>query len=318
MKKNRLSRRDFLKVAAAAGVVLIGGTAQALDGSKNTAAAKFPSPEAYIPFVKNNPPPTSTPFPTTAPTTPPGGITPGPVGDIKNIVFLHRSVGEGMILGGSMRSLLTAKGYQFWDYFVSSQLLRNPSGENTNIKYNVPEPDNTEPVGLAAIFSQPHQPNPAYPSNPANAMSGLLRHQVILFKSCYTAVQYLDSDQDFEDYKAYSITVRERAKQHPDKIFIHLTPPPTSPSLSYDGNAARGRAFADWMMSSAYRAGTSNLFVYNLFDPLAVPANGGAQANLLRPEYRESDGNSHPTFNAWPIILPGLVDFIDQSIRSYS
>ena len=54
-----------------------------------------------------------------------------------------------------------------------------------------------------------------------------------------------------EQYKTYYRSIRARADQYPDRIFIAFSPPPLAPC---DGNdlsqASLARAFANWLKSS--------------------------------------------------------------------
>lgn len=106
------------------------------------------------------------------------------------MVWLHHSVGNNLIEQGGVRELFTAAGYQFWDQGYNWQQLRDPNGRTTGYAYTVPD-DNTDPDGLARIFSQP-----AY-DLPLNTLSGLLQHEVILFKSCFPA-SAIGTDADLQ------------------------------------------------------------------------------------------------------------------------
>lgn len=70
-----------------------------------------------------------------------------------NILFIHHSVGENLIRDGSIREILTEEGFDFWDHGYNNSKfgLRNEKGNPAGC-YWIPE-DNTNPDGLAALFS---------------------------------------------------------------------------------------------------------------------------------------------------------------------
>jgi hypothetical protein len=51
-----------------------------------------------------------------------------------------------------------------------------------------------------------------------------------------------------------------------------------------------------------------------LFDRLAAADGSGAEANMLRPEYRNG-GDSHPNTQANEAIAPELARFIEQAVE---
>jgi len=143
-------------------------------------------------------------------------------GEFTNVIFLHHSVGYNLIEEGDVRESLTEAGYSFWDHGYNWHGLRGPDGSPTGYSYNIPD-DNTDPDGLAMVFAQ--QPY----GFPLNAFSGLLQHEVIIFKSCFP-VSHISSDGQLERYKLYYLAMRDVMDQHPDRIFIVVTPPPLNPA----------------------------------------------------------------------------------------
>jgi hypothetical protein len=112
---------------------------------------------------------------------------------------------------------------------------------------------------------------------------------------------------------SYYLSIRDRMDQYPDKIFIVVTQPPQVPNETSPEEAARARAFTDWLASDEFLAGHPNVFTFNFFDLLADPGE-----NVLRPEYRGDEWDAHPNGLANQGIGPLFVDFIDQAIQSYS
>ncbi len=229
-------------------------------------------------------------------------------GDYRNVVWLHHSVGNNLIEQGGVRELFTAAGYQFWDQGYNWQQLRDPNGRTTGYAYTVPD-DNTDPDGLARIFSQP-----AY-DLPLNTLSGLLQHEVILFKSCFPA-SAIGTDEDLEKSKAYYRQMLGTIDQQPDKVFILLTQPPLIPRETNPDQAARARALANWIMSDEFKQGRANLFTFDLFGLLAEDKATAPDYNMLRAAYR-TDVDSHPTEVANRAIAPQLVQFVMQTIEQF-
>ena len=229
-------------------------------------------------------------------------------GEYRNVVWLHHSVGNNLIEQGGVRELFTAAGYQFWDQGYNWQQLRDPNGHTTGYAYTVPD-DNTDPDGLARIFSQP-----AY-DLPLNTLSGLLQHEVIVYKSCFPASQ-IGTDEDLEKSKAYYRQMLGTIDQHPDKVFILLTQPPLIPRETNPDQAARARALADWIMSDEFKQGRANLFTFDLFGLLAEDQATAPDYNMLRAAYR-TDVDSHPTEVANRAIAPQLVQFVTRTIEQF-
>ena len=229
-------------------------------------------------------------------------------GDYRNVIWLHHSVGNNLIEQGGVRELFTAAGYQFWDQGYNWQQLRDPNGRTTGYAYTVPD-DNTDPDGLARIFSQP-----AY-DLPLNTLSGLLQHEVIVYKSCFPA-SAIGTDEDLEKSKAYYRQMLLTIDQHPDKVFILLTQPPLIPRETNPDQAARARALADWIMSDEFKQGRANLFTFDLFGLLAEDKATAPDYNMLRAAYR-TDVDSHPTEVANRAIAPQLVQFVTQTIEQF-
>jgi len=219
------------------------------------------------------------------------------------IIFLHHSVGYGLIDAGAMREALSELGYEFYDHGYNDDGLRLADGTWTGTNFNVPE-DNTYPDGMAYIFSQPlHDP-------PDNTFSYLMQYDVIIFKSCFPTSNIGD-DAQLEANKGYYLTMRDRMDQFPNKLFIIVTQPPQVPLSTNAGEASRARELADWLASDEFLAGHPNVATFDLFDLLAD------DNNLLREEYRVSDDDGHPNDIANQTIGPIFVDFIDQAIRSF-
>ncbi len=229
-------------------------------------------------------------------------------GDYTNVIFLHHSTGRNLIEEGGVREAFTAAGYDFWDHDYNDRGLTQPDGAPAGYGYNIPH-DNTDPDGLADIFSQ------RLYSAPLNAFSGLMQHEVVIFKSCFP-VSNITSDVQLEQYKAYYLQIRDVMDQHLDHIFIVVTPPPLNPAATEAESAARARAFAEWLKSDAFLWGHPNVYTFDFFDLLAEGDSSDPDYNMLREEYREGD-DSHPNARANEAAAPIFVDFVVKATEDY-
>lgn len=229
-------------------------------------------------------------------------------GEWRDVVFLHHSVGENMIAQGQVRETFTEAGYSFWDQDYNWKGLHDPQGNATGYSYNVPG-DNTDPDGLAGIFSQPLF------SLPLNTLSDLMQHDVIAFKSCYPA-SAIKSDAQLVEHQAWYLKIRDFMDQHPEKMFIVVTQPPLNPAETSPDAASRARSFADWLKSDEFLQGRANVTTFDLFDQLAESDQQAPDANMLREDYRVG-ADSHPTQAANQIVGPQFARFIVSAVEHY-
>jgi hypothetical protein len=230
-------------------------------------------------------------------------------GEFTNVIFLHHSTGRNLIDQGGVRERFTAAGYDFWDHDYNPTGLRNPAGGYTGYSYSVPG-DNTDPDGLAEIFGQ------RVYGLPLNALSGLLQHEVIAFKSCFPASQ-ITSDEQLAQYKAWYLGMRDVMDQHPDRVFIVMSPPPLNPAATDAGAAARARVFAEWLQSDEYLTGHPNVFAFDFFGHLAEDDPTAPDHNMLRAAYRPEGEDSHPNQLANEAVGPLFADFVMKAADAY-
>jgi len=229
-------------------------------------------------------------------------------GNFTTLIFLHHSTGQNLIEQGGVREAFAAAGYSFWDHSYNDQGLTRPDGMPAGYSYNIPD-DNTDPDGLARIFSQRRY------SWPLNAFSGLMRHEVIIFKSCFP-VSNITSDVQLEQYRAYYLQIREVIDRYPNRIFVVVTPPPLNPAETDAEAAARARAFAEWLKSDEFLGGHPNVLTVDLFDLLAEGDVLASDLNMLRAAYRDGK-DSHPNRLANQTIGPLLVNFVLDAVEVY-
>jgi hypothetical protein len=227
-------------------------------------------------------------------------------GAFTNVIFLHHSVGENLLTQTDLRERLSQRGLNVWDHDYNWYGLNDPSGTPTGYNYWIPE-DNTDPDGLAELFSQK-----VY-NLPVNGLSGLMQHEVIVFKSCFTGNNLAD-DQEVETVKGYYEIVHRFIAQHPEKLFILLTTPPLNSAEADPAMADRARIVADWLLSSKYQRDLPNLYVFDFYGALAENDPASPDYNTLRPEYRDGSDN-HPNLAANLDVAPLLANFIIDSIE---
>ncbi|MCK5543092.1 MAG: hypothetical protein KAI40_10405 [Desulfobacterales bacterium] len=226
------------------------------------------------------------------------------------ILFLHHSVGEGLIRDSNIRDILTEAGFEFWDhgYNHSKHGLRDGNGDPAGC-YWIPD-NNTNPDGFAELFSL----NPSS-ENPLSII--LKNYNIILFKSCFPTNKIepdnLERDKSnpkrrsLYNYKRHYLKIRENVDKYYSKIFIIMTQPPLHPKVTNRRESQRAQKFAQWLKSKEYLNGRRNLFVFDYFNLLADPKTG-----ILKKEYQSdpNEKNSHPNPISNMLIGPKLADFI--------
>ncbi len=229
-----------------------------------------------------------------------GLVSVAPTAEPVRVLFVHHSTGGNLLHGGDVREGLAALGYELWDHGYNDEGLSDAEGNPTGQSFALPD-DNTNPDGWAAIFAQ------EVASPPETTFARMLEYDVILFKSCFPASNITD-DEMAANYKAWYLEVRTAIDQHPDRLFVVFTTPPLVPNETDLANAARARAWADYLTSDEYIGERTNVAVFDFFSLLA-DASG-----VLRAEYRSDAWDSHPNDLANQTIGPLLVAFVDAAI----
>ncbi len=222
----------------------------------------------------------------------------------RTLFFLHHSTGRALLDEGNARQYLSAvndargSDLVLWDHDYNYIGLSDTEGDLLGYDYSIPN-DNTDPVGLHQLWTTVN-----------SARDSLLsRYDVIAFKSCYPACD-ITSEAMLDQYKQWYLEMRTFFDSRQDKIFIVMSPPPRHRLATNTENAQRARRFAEWLVSSEYLAGHSNILGFNFFDLLAHPDDGTASANMLRYEYERSHSStdSHPNALANEINAPLFID----------
>lgn len=245
-------------------------------------------------------------------------------GGQRHIFFLHHSTGRNLLAEGGVRELVEvvddAMGVDLllWDHDYNYEGLTDPTGVlHEEWNYGIPL-DNTDPYGLHLLWTGTSI------ASVAARDSILSRHDVIAFKSCYTASE-IPTDETLAQYKQWYLEIRDVLDRYPGKTFVIISPPPRHRLAPPDdlslterlAQADRARAFAEWLGSDEFLAGHSNLVFFDLFDRLAHPDDGTTLRNLLRAEYeRDPDaGDSHPNRIANEQVGPLFVGALLEASR---
>ena len=211
----------------------------------------------------------------------------------ENIFFLHNSVGRYVIDYGSVRAhieysnSLNDTNLEFWDHDYNHIGLTDPSGEIVG-SYNIPN-DDTDPAGLHYLWTTSNSAKDAILAN----------HDVITFKSCYSASK-IDSESELQQFKEWYYDIVDVLSDHTDKTFLLMSPPPRHRLGTTIQEATLAREFATWMGSSELLGGAFNVEYFDLFDFLAHPDDGSPASNMLKYEYEKfhDSYDSHPNLIA--------------------
>ena len=230
-----------------------------------------------------------------------------------NIIFIHRSVGANLVRYGGARELLEQYNKErgtnltFWDHGYSSLT----DGKRPFTPYGIIN-HNTNPDGYFDLFTQPIN------DPPDNAFSRIMaNHEVIVFKSCFTAARIWNEKVLF-DYKRWYLAIRDAIDKHPEKLFIAVTPPPLAKAHTPPEMADRVRRFSQWLKSDEFVKGHPNLCVMDLWELLAEQSPKSPYYNCLKGEYGGDASDSHPNQAANKIIAPLFVKFMTAAIEDYS
>jgi hypothetical protein len=234
-------------------------------------------------------------------------VTDGPVVR-RNLFFLHHSTGRNLIVEGDVRDHIAAidPAFDFWDHDYNSIGITDPDGHATGDDYGIPN-DNTDPDGLHLLWTT---------ANPAR-LEILQNHEVIAFKSCYPASD-ITSDAMLQQYRTWYLEIRDVLDDYPEHRFLIMGFPPRHRLATTASQAARARAFNEWLGSGEFLDGHPNLVFFDFFDRLANPDDGSATANMLRYEYERSHSStdSHPNPAANAAVGPHFATALTEAAGS--
>ena len=220
-----------------------------------------------------------------------------------SLLFIHRSVGQNLIDDAGIYKLVEAAGMPFIlnDYNQNVDQLREGGGVPQHAGWSFPGGDTT-PADYALLFSQKHLT--------ANGpmLDIILAYDIIAIKSCFPNTR-ITSDEMLAAHQQSYERIINFFQDKPRKKLVILTSPPLIPILTLPPFARRARKLANWLAGTDF---SPNIFVFDLFNRLAVP-EGKLQANTLRRGYRRHfPFDSHPSAKAAVDIAPELIAFFTR------
>jgi hypothetical protein len=218
---------------------------------------------------------------------------------MKNVLFIHRSVGHNLIHDGRVYALIEVAGqpFELTDYNHNTGILTSPSGiKRLNLQF--PGGD-TKPQNYAAVFT--HKGS----SEHRELLELTGAYDTVVLKSCYPTC--ITSDAELESLKQHYAVITDFFTNTMPQQLVLVTPPPLRPRKTSKENARRARALANWLTSNQF---ASNVHVFDLFNLLAHTENH-SRANTLRKHYqRPYFWDSHPNIEASQEIAPKFVKFL--------
>jgi hypothetical protein len=234
---------------------------------------------------------------------------------LSSVFFMHQSVGQGILDDHGnqpgLRAQLEADGHQVGDFCL----------------YDFGQ-GGSQPTDIAAIFADTNHDGhygDALAATPA--LAGGRTADVLMFKSCFTAVDYLADDAGaavLDSWKqAYIDDVAPYALEHPQQKIVALPMAPTRKGRPYLDAAAiaRAREWSQWLAGTfiSQYCPAGNVFSFNLFDLLADPASDPTNANMLREEYWSPvgdphDPDCHPNDVGYGVVADQLRQFIENTV----
>ncbi len=203
------------------------------------------------------------------------------------MVFLHHSVGKGILEEGKLRDYLREMSID-----VKGMTYGDSIGQYTDMCNWLPKFQND----MKGILSFQNHPNVYYTDSRAN--------DIVMFKSCFPNSDIgsvgtgpgnpLSSKRTLADYKAVFAGLDREIRKFPSTLFVYMTFPPLVPLETTTESARNARAFNVWLKDEFLptyhkESGLNNLVIFDLFDVLAD------QDNVLKVEYRNANPrDSHP------------------------
>ena len=206
--------------------------------------------------------------------------------DIVNLIFIHHSVGENWLADG-LNNMLNENNFHVAD---------------TNYGWSSIG-DNTDTTDWSNWFNDNIMPQVFNELNTQTAFNNIPEGQgentVIMFKSCFPNS---DVGNSIDDEKAIYNELLNYFKEHTDKMFILITPPP----MQNISNPKKTRELTNWLVDkTGLRANYdyNNLYVFDLYNVLTSPQNhhyiqNGEERHEVNDNsntlHYDSSGDDHP------------------------
>ncbi len=204
-----------------------------------------------------------------------------------SFVFLHHSCGSGFLKQGGMWRKLERMGLAVYSVTYGDGWI----GENTN------------PRDFPITFGEHMDEVLTWD------LTGADRHEIVAFKSCYPASN-VSSDRMLADYKGYYEKLKPMFAKHPEVLFIAWTAPPLVPGATTAENAARMRAFCEWLQND-WAPDERNIAVFDCHGVLAD------SEGFLRADFRKSESDSHPNESGNQAVASAFTDRLPDMIARW-
>jgi hypothetical protein len=225
------------------------------------------------------------------------GVDPGKAPQKLSMVWLHHSTGDSILQGGLLDAL-KANNLDFFDI----------NYEQASVEGYIIG-DHTDPPDFPKTFNTPKYLDVIKRWK----LSGdKKQHDIIMFKSCYPASN-IDSEEMFENYKKWYLSLLPTFQQHPDILFIAMSTPPLVNAKTKTENAARARRWAKWI-TTEYAKDVRNVKVFDLFNALAI-VEGKPDENTLVPQFSLGAKDSHPSKAGAQAVTRLFIPWFNRAIR---
>jgi PKD repeat protein len=266
--------------------------------------------------------------------------------DTDDIIFIHKSVGRGLLRSGGMENALIAKDY-----------IDEVNEIYTRSETPYPPPDTGRPDSVSSygsymcdwiLWFNDYLEGVKY----YGCEDGVNR--IIMFKSCYpysnissdgtepgnpfssarTLTNYMaifrhpnGPGNTYTHSNGYTYKPLEDIfAENPDTIFVYVTAPPLYHTSTNEANARRARIFNNWLKNewlpnyNAAHPELNNAAIFDLFDVLANPDDHPEYPNMLREEYYNGV-DDHPNtagYTAGAEAFAGPGNVMDAAWEAYS
>lgn len=227
------------------------------------------------------------------------------------MVFLHHSVGRGILYEGGLRDSLLELGI-----LVKGATYGDSIGQKTDMNDWLPK------------FRRDLNKILDFKAHPDIFYNGIDQNDIVMFKSCFPNSDIVGTgtepgnpespEKTIANYQAVFVGLKAELLKQPNKLFIYLTAPPLVPSGTTSENAQRARQFNNWLAQEflpSYRneTGLDNFAVFDLFNLLAD------EDGFLKAAYRRSKpGDSHPNVEANKIAAAKFMEFFRPAWENWS
>lgn len=220
------------------------------------------------------------------------------------MVFLHHSVGRGLLEKGRLRDQLLNRGI-----LVSDATFGDELGEDTDMNF------------WLAKFRDRMKQILTFKAHPNQYRIDSVYSNIVMFKSCFPNSDVVSEGSEPGDpnvpvktianYRALFASLRQEFARYPNVLFIYLTAPPLVPESTTPENAARARKFNTWLVNEFYPSykSATGLDNFAAFDLYAVLADN---SNVLKSEYRQNIAeDSHPNTQGSRAASESFLRFFD-------